>query len=298
MLFINGLISKTHQLFNSREIPRNIDIYAITPYSRCLQILTWQIGSFSFPFGIVMPFALWGIVLALKKRAPQQILASFALLYSASIILFFPASRYIAPVMPLFIILAGIGLTSIFTPDRRQKQRITGAIFCLLFIVLLNLPIKLPTDNINYEAELHTNLGVGLQKRNHLNTAITEYKKSLSLNSNNADTYRFLATAYRASGNSTLAVDNFEKALAINPDHYHALHDLAIEKFQKGQTNEAITLLRHALKLEPENRHAMINLAIGLLEIKEKKEAEIWLKKAGVMDENGINIEKLNAFRK
>ncbi len=298
LIFLKGLAAKTVQFVNSREIPRNVDIYTFTPYSKCLKLLTWKIGSFSFPFGIIAPLALWGILISIKGNIRQRILISYLLIYSASVILFFPTSRYMAPVIPLFIILAGIGLTALLAKKTNIRQRITGITFCMLFFLLLNIPIKLPAYNINYEAEMHTNLGVGLQTRGQLNAAIKEYKTAISIAPKNADAYHFLGTAYRAENNKKLAVENFTYALKLHPDHDQALQDLAIEEFQRGNTKESIILLRKSLTLNPENRHAMINLAIGLLKLKQNKEAEIWLQKAGVMDQNGINIEKLNAFRK
>ncbi len=298
LLFLKGLANKTIQFFNGREIPRNVDIYTFTPYSKTLQMLTWRIGSFAFPFGIIAPFALWGFFLSIKGNIRQRILISYLLIYSISVILFFPTSRYIAPIMPLFIILAGIGLTALIAKDTNTRQRITGIGVCLFFLIILNLPITLPADSVNYEAELHTNLGVGLQTRGKLDAAIAEYKTAISLSPKSADAYYFIGTAYRAENKNQLAIENFTHALEIRPDHDQALQDLAIEKFQQGNTNESINLLRKSLVVNPENKHAMINLAIGLLKLKKNKEAEMWLKKAGVMDKNGINMQKLNAFRR
>jgi 4-amino-4-deoxy-L-arabinose transferase-like glycosyltransferase len=298
VLFLKGLTIKTMQFFNSREIPRNVDIYTFRPYSTILNITTFQLGSFSFPFGLVAPLALWGILISIKENIRQRIIIYYVIIYSISIILFFPASRYMMPVIPIFLIFAGIGLTALLAKNKNIRQRIPGILFVIFFLLTLNLPIKLPSDNINYNAELHTNLGVGLQTRGAIYNSIAEYKKAISLNPDNADTYHFLGTTYRTMNNHILAIENFEKAIQIRPNHAQALQDLAIERFQQGYTEESIRLLRKSLLANPDNKHAMINLAIGLLKQKQQHEAEIWLKKAGVMNKSGINMQKLNAFRK
>ncbi len=292
--FLHNLLNKTIQFFNSREIPRNIDLYTFSDYSKLLKYTTWHIGSFYFPFGLIAPFALWGIIISLKNHR-YKIIALYTVLYSISIIIFFPASRYIMPIIPAFIILAAMGFSSLL--PKNNKIKITGILFCILFFILLNLPIHLPTDNINYRAELHTNLGVGLQTRNMLPQAINEYKIAIETAPNYAEAYYYLGTAYRAQKKQQLAIKNFEVALKIRPDYAPALQDIAIERFKQGHIVISIKLLKEALKYDPDNKHIMINLAIGLLKQKKIKEAEYWLKKAGVMNENGIDLQKLNAFR-
>jgi len=191
--FINGLAGKALQFFNSREIPRNVDLYAFRPFCGTLRALVWQAGGFCFPFGIVAPFALWGMVAATRRDRGRRILLTYTLAYSASVILFFPSSRYAAPVMPAMIIFCVLGVESLLGDgqvcppkpwrrrDARPAERIAGCAVCLILLVLLNLPLQLPTDTIDYRAELHTNVGVGLQTRGRIEEAVEHYRQALRL---------------------------------------------------------------------------------------------------------------------
>jgi tetratricopeptide (TPR) repeat protein len=215
------------------------------------------------------------------------------------VIIFFPSSRYAAPVMPAMIIFCALGVESLLgdgqacppKPWRRRNARpaarIAGCALCLILLVLLNLPLQLPTDAIDYSAELHTNIGVGLQTRGRTEEAVEHYRRALRLNHQYADAHRFLGTAYRAMQKTDLARRSFERTLQIRPDHDQAMQDLAVLLFHEGKAEKSVRLLRQALELNPDNRHTMKNLAIGLLHLRQTEEANQWLRKSGSVDKRG-----------
>ena len=82
--------------------------------------------------------------------------------------------------------------------------------------MLLNLPVWLPTDAVNFESDLETNVGVGLQTRGDLDAATGHYRKAIELNPVNADAYRFLGTAYRDQGRQTAARWTGESAYTVD----------------------------------------------------------------------------------
>jgi hypothetical protein len=281
--FAKGLAVKLEQTFSSREIPRNEDLYEFAKHSGILHCLIWRIGSLAFPFGIVGPLALLGVVTMAWRRKDRRILLLFASGYIATVILVFPASRYLAPVMPVFVIFAVLGVQRLC---QQASLPIAGRIASVgalaLFAVLINLPHQWPTDRVNYAAELDTNVGVGLQTRGRLEESIAEYRAAIELQPDSADAHRFLGTAYRATGRTALAAEEFERAIALRPDHDPALQDLAVARFQDGRVGESVELLRRVLALNPENRQAMINLGVGLLKLKRNDEAAQWFRKARV----------------
>lgn len=292
LAFAQSTVLKTVQLTNSREIPRNVDLYAFRPYSRVLSLLVWRIGSLCFPFGILAPLVLAGMLTVVRGNAAQRMIAVYAMVYSCSVILFFPSSRYAAPVVPALIVMAVGGVNHLRC---RQRFVVTATVTALL---LCNLPVRFPTDTIDYRAELQMFLGVGLQTRGRSEAAEDHYLAALQLNPDLVDAHRYLGTLYRDTGRSKLAETSLRRALELRPDHDKALQDLAVITYQNGEVKEAVAMLSRALELDPDNHNAMINLAVGLLDLGRKEEANQWLHRAGVLNSHGVNMDKLQRFRR
>jgi lipoprotein NlpI len=283
LLFLKGLARKAFEASGSREIPRNEDLYAFAGQSGVLRVLAWRIGSFAFPFGVVGPLAILGAVTMTRRHTARNLVLVFAAGYLASVILFFPSSRYLAPVMPaliLFAVLGGQHLAGWKSLSVASRSVSVGVL--VVAGVWVNLPRHLPTDRVDYAAELHAYVGAGLQARGRTQEAMAEYRRAIGLNPNHADAHRFLGMAYRASGKTDLAVEEFERVLALRPDHDGAMQDLAVIRYKQGRLTEAVDLLHTVLELNPDDRQAMVNLGVGLMRLKRKAEAAEWFRKAGV----------------
>jgi hypothetical protein len=86
--FVKGLIYKTSQFLSSREMPRNVDVYLFGKWSRLLSVLTFKVGPFGFPFGLLLPLTAFGLVWY-WTRLPAPLLL-FLIFYPLSVILVFP----------------------------------------------------------------------------------------------------------------------------------------------------------------------------------------------------------------
>ena len=296
--WLAGMARKTLHLLNGREVPRNVDLYVFRPHSALLAITTSRRGSVGLPFGLLAPLALWGLATAWRGGSAPRVLALYVLIYAGSIVLFFPTSRYLMPMLPAMVVLAVCGGLRLLDHETPLRERRIGLAMVLSLLVLLNLPVWLPTDAVNFESDLETNLGVGLQTRGDLHAAMTHYRKAIELNPVNADAYRFMGTTYRVQGRQTAARWHLEQALRLSPDHAHALQDLAIMAFEDGDTQRAVDILMRVLTLTPDNRHAMVNLGIGLMKLGRADEAQNWFMRAGVMGTAGVDLGKLRQFQR
>ena len=292
--FAAGLWRKAGWALNAREMPRNVDVYAFRRHAPLLRPLVWRAGGFAFPLGLVLPLALWGAVAAARRRALPWTDAAYALVYSASVVLFFPASRYLAPVVPVLLIGAAGGAADLRA--LRGRERAVGLLAVAAAAVLVNLPTAMPTDTIDYAAELHLFTGVGLQTRGRPAEAVEQYEAALALDPRSADAHRYLATALRALGDRAGQMQHLRRAVALRPDHDPALQDLAVALYRQGRVADAVALLRRVLALNPDNRNAMKNLAVGLFHLRQEDEARAWLRRAGVLDNGGLKTENLRPF--
>ncbi|MBL7076860.1 MAG: tetratricopeptide repeat protein [Kiritimatiellae bacterium] len=277
--FVGGLLGKAHQLLNGREIPRNIDIYVFRKHSRILSLLAWCGGWFAFPFGIVGPLALLGMIVAFRRGGEGRYIAGFVVLYGLGLVCFFPSSRYMVPMLPALLILAFIGVGGLIGP-LPARTRAAYAMLLILAAVVVNLPAALPTDAVAWEAELHRHVGIGLQKRGRLDEALRQYDLALNADEDAAATHYYRGTALLAVDRLDAAESAFRSTLMLQADYAEAMHDLAVVLHRQKRTDEAIPLLARAIEVRPDYRSAMRNLAVALITQGRKEEAERWLQRA------------------
>jgi tetratricopeptide (TPR) repeat protein len=282
---VGGLLSKARQLINGREIPRNVDLYVFREHSRILGLLTWRWGPFAFPFGIIGPLALLGLVVAVRRRGEGRYLAGFVILYGLSLICFFPSSRYTVPMMPVILVLAFLGAGGLLALRTAPlRRRISTVALLLIGIAGVNLPVALPTDRVDFKPELHRHVGIGLQKRGRLGAALVQYGKALQADPAASDTHYYRGTALLAASRLDEAEPAFRTALSLQADYPEAMHDLAVVLHRQGRSGEAIVLLERAIELKPGYHGAMRNLAVALFAEGRREEAERWLRAAARRD--------------
>lgn len=87
--------------------------------------------------------------------------------------------------------------------------------------------------------------------------AITELKKTLSMNPNYPDLHNLLGIAYANKGMTDDALLEFETSLKIHPDYLKARVNMALTLYEKGSKDESMKHLQVVLKLDPENEVAL-----------------------------------------
>jgi 4-amino-4-deoxy-L-arabinose transferase-like glycosyltransferase len=263
--FVKGLLLKSWWLFSSREQPRNMSMYSFGKHSTLLRRLVWQWRGIGFPFGIVGPLALLGLLMSVRKRRAALIAAACLAIYSASLVLFFPSARYRLPMIPVLITFAVYGSIHLGSVIRNVRQCSIGIVLVILTALFMNTHPPFPSDSSNMDAELGTYVGIGLQVRGELSKAITQYESVLESWPDYADAYYYLATALRDSGRRLTAVVYFKECLTVEPEHAKAMHGLALILFQAGEVEDAEVLMYRVIALEPYNTVALKNLGAMLI---------------------------------
>jgi len=319
--YVLNLGHKALELVNGYEAPRNTSLYAYRERSPWLRALVWRLGGFGFPFSLLLPFAVLGLVVAGRRSFETRVMASFVILYACSIVAFFPADRYRLPLVPILMIFAVAGAISLvdafhmpgasdgksmssplplgFIPrihpegervgvrgghDPAFKTTVIARLGILIIAALVaSLPLKFPTDGVPFDAELDMYIGVGLQTRGQVEDAIRYYNAALDKAPDLADAWYFLGSAQRAAGRRQEAVDSFRTCLASQPDHEKAMHDLAVVLAQQRDLDGAAVLLEEVLQLNPANTRAMTNLGIIRARQGRLEEASTWLRRAGAI---------------
>lgn len=101
-------------------------------------------------------------------------------------------------------------------------------------------------------------------RTNNLDEAIVEYKKLISVKSNDAISYTGLGNIYQQKANFDEAISYYQKALALAPN-CNTYFGLATCFTAQNKLDEAINYLTQGLKIEPENPKLRCERGINLL---------------------------------
>lgn len=279
--FIN-LLRKARLFWNSYETPRNVDIYLFRNFSGLLSLLVWRCGSFSFPFGILAPLAALGMIVGCRGGRGRVLLLVFVGLYSVSVILFFIAARYRLPVVPVLSLFAGAGIVWLRRQflARRYRSIIAAAIFCLATGLWVNLPVRAPTHDVNFHAELYNLLGMrNLHTHKNPEAAEKEFRRSLAIDPSYAVVHGRLGSVLAEEGKIDEAAAECRRAFELDPGLYEPRYTLANLLVSQGHDDEALEQFRRTIELKQDHAEAHNNLA-------------------GILARRGRTEEALKHFRK
>ncbi|MGD8377840.1 MAG: glycosyltransferase family 39 protein, partial [Acidobacteriota bacterium] len=197
-------LRKLGELIAGREVPRNEDLYGYREHSPVLRLLLWRAGV-SFPFGLVAPLALAGMLISRRgtregngreerRRAGRRLLLGFLLVYAATILLFFPTGRYRLPLVPVLAVFAG-GFLAAGPAGWRRPAALAGLAAGLL---LFNLDALHPSERWPEEEAL--NRAYALQVKGRMEEARREYERALALDPRRIDPHNSLAVMAAARG--------------------------------------------------------------------------------------------------
>jgi Flp pilus assembly protein TadD len=114
-------------------------------------------------------------------------------------------------------------------------------------------------------AEPHYDLGIALAINRQFDEAIAAYRKSLSIDANNALAWNNLGNLLKRDGKSTEAIEALREAVRLKPDWADAQCNLATAHLSLGEMDSAEKLLDSALALAPEHPQIHYNHGILLL---------------------------------
>ncbi len=219
-------LRKLHQFWRGDEIPRNLDPYFARSWSWLLQGLLW-IRGLAFPFGLVGPLALTGLVLYLRNpraRSPAaDLLLLFAAAYMVAVVLFFVTGRYRLPAVPSLLLFAGYGVTRL---SRLRGRRLALGL-AMPAVLVLALNAGVPAMDMEGGSQEHL----------------------------------YLASAYAEQGLPANALRHYDEALKREPDHEIALHDAGALLARRGDIRRAAEAWERLLHHYPDRSDVRFRLA-------------------------------------
>jgi Tfp pilus assembly protein PilF len=253
------------QLLNSRELPRNVDAYVFREWSEILSALVWKVGRFGFPFGLLLPLAVLGLVGRWREVPPP--VRWFVLLVPLSIVAVFVSARYRVILAPVLAMLAAAGVTGLWTAWRAgvARQWMPAAAASIVVLVISVAPAPFCEEQKNYHAEMNYAVGYRHHRAGELNQAVAFYSEAVRENPEDTEVLNQLAVAYRQMGQPLAAVEQWRRAVQADPSFVEARVNLGAALVRLGRLDEGIAQYREALRVEPDLADAHHNLGVALM---------------------------------
>jgi len=234
--------------------------------------LPLRLGGLVGHFGILVPLALFGVIVTWPMRRRLWILYAMMLAYAASVVLFYVFARYRYPLVPLLMLFAAAGVVTL--PRVVRSRQLAGGAWTLAAVaaaaVFCNWPM-LSTSLMRAVTE--TNLGTALEADGRLDDAIGHYRRAIAFAPDFPPPYNNLATAQRAKGQIADAISTYQQALRLRPQYPEAEYNLANALMDAGKTSEAVEHFQVALRTIPASVDVHNNLGIALMDQGKRDEA-------------------------
>ena len=240
---------RVYALWQGIEFLPDLDPYYARQHSSLLAVLLWEAG-LAFPFGLVAPLALVGILsrLRVERQPVETALLLFAGCFAVQALLFSPAdSTARSPGTPALLIFATAGVAAMSALPRRSALAVGAA--GLLLAVGLN------TGDVGAagRGRQHYWLGYGFEQLGLRANAVREYELALALDAGSIETYYALAKHYLAQSDNIRAGGLYERLLQRWPDQDRARRALGEVYMASGRAPEAAKLYRALIDAEADS---------------------------------------------
>jgi tetratricopeptide (TPR) repeat protein len=153
-------------------------------------------------------------------------------------------------------------------------------------IALFSHAIAVTKDNDT----AHLNLGFALEKAGLKTEAMAEYRTSMKLEPNRAETHNNLANLLDDTGHPDEAKAEYQEALRINPNHVASHINFGTLLVELGRFDEAIKQYAAAARLDPSDWHPPYLTGKALLKQGRDTEAISYFRNAMPLDSNNLKM--------
>jgi tetratricopeptide (TPR) repeat protein len=283
--YLRLLLHKVRLFLSGDEILRNQEIYPFRRYSTVLKVLLWKVHvpggpGLAFPFGLLLPLAWPGCVLAFSRRHPGGLLlVAYAAFYSLSVIAFFVTARYRVPVVIPLILLVSYGWAAWRAWWRPLRSRVIAILGIVGLGLLSNWNVGATPKDMN--ADAYYSLAVTLKHQGDLEGAEAHYKEALRLNPMDASAWVNLGLdIYEARGMLDEAESSYRRALEVRPGYATAVFNLGQLAEKRRRPAQAESLYYEAARLDPLMTAPYINLATMAVVRKDYETAMVFYNEA------------------
>ncbi len=228
-------------VWNSVEITDTEDQYTHAEWS-----LPLRVTGPLFHFGVLVPFATFGLYVTSRQRNQLWIFYLLTVAYAASVVSFYVMSRYRFPLVPLLIPFAAVGLIQGYDFIRSSSRLMVSMALVTTTAVTLfcNWPIL---DKMSMYSVTQFNLGTHFETEGKPKQAAQHYRRSLKYHPDDATAHFNLGEVLLQQGNLTEAITHFQRALQIRPDFSRVHFRLGSVFAQQGNFQAAVASFQEVI---------------------------------------------------
>ena len=276
--YLGLLVKKTAAFWNGDEVGRNQAIYYWRHYSWVLAVTLWK-WVLAFPFGLVAPLGLLGLLLAVRREG-LSLPVLYIVAYGLGVVLFFVTSRYRIPAVPVLLLFAAHGFYSLYLRFRDGDFRSAGlgVAVCLVFAVAVNW--RVGRMDMEGDEAIHYNLGNAYAREGQKEQAQRAFEKAVELDSEYWQAWFNLGGMHAVQGEMSRALEIFEQVSQVENDRVEVWINLAHARLFLGQQQEALKAYWQALRVNPHQRQPYIEVLMLFLKAGDEVNAERVLQQA------------------
>jgi len=231
-------------------------------YKNYVTIQSWPL----IPFAVIAVFGIIGMAAGARHVKKLFLVYWMILIYFASVLVFFAASRYRLPAVPYLSVFAALTLNNLYQQMRDRQWR-KGAVHVVAIAILTAGTLFPFRDDIasfdrwQQATRIHFSLG-GMRFFNQgdYRRAISEFQKSVAIDPNFAAAHNYLGKSYAILREYGQAEAAFKKVIELVPKVDEGYMNLGILYELRGEIPQAIVNLKKALALNPKNEKAKRHL--------------------------------------
>ena len=292
--FVNLTFAKSIILLNNYEFPDSANIQIWPRFVPILSVLP--------SFGFLVGIGVLGLCLATRNWKRVELAIGLMAMHIAGVLLVYNFGRFRIGMMPLWILFAAYGLTSLprlFRNGSGWSRVGVGVLSIIALAVTLRAfalppgisPQKLQSQNDGYReivvkqahvrtrlrklraalpkssdlAGLHSQIASNLLKINRVDDALEHHQMALKLDSSNAEIRARFGADLIAAGFTNEGIVQLETAIEMRPRLANAHDHVARAYHQQGNVPLAAYHYRIAVRLDPSRVIAANNLALILI---------------------------------
>lgn len=270
------LFERVYYFLAGEELFNNRNPLEVRQYATLYGLTIWDFG-LSFPYGLLVPFFLIGVFVAIRSRKPHWLLLLFVLSQIAATSLFFVCSRFRQPVIPVMIMFAVLGATYLYQLlSKRQWKNLAAYLVALLLLVFaLNPPGHLGSRE--NESLYHSNLAGALEKQNRNEEAIAQLETALKVAPDNASAWVFLGTINAKLHQFEKAEQALRQAEKIAPNDTRTTLLLGRVNYDQGKYAQALPYFERLIAAGGSETPLLYSAARSAVAVGEPEKACVWL---------------------
>jgi len=247
LAFLGLSLKKLYFTWNAYELEGNRDIYSQRAHSSLFAVLLWH-KLIGFPFGLLAPLALAGIIIMLMNFKKNIFLLGFLFSYQLALILYFTTSRLRLPTLPFLIILAAVAIRYFLSAKSSRPALLAPLLATAIGLIVVNTNLfgmKPPNEARNYQSQAEIFI-----RRGQADSAIVYAQMAIKEQPGDPVSLAFLGTAYELKGDYMKASEAYIKSLALNDRDAFVQNHLGYCLFRLGELEDALEACTKALSID------------------------------------------------